>query len=66
MILKCCSGCEYHGVVEIERGIMESRCGRENCFSRYSKCVLNKALEKFLKEGEIIYDEGTIRRTQRM
>jgi hypothetical protein len=27
-----------------------SHCRRENCWSRYSKCVLVKALEKFLKE----------------
>ena len=49
MIIKVCLPCEYH---EIEQDGKEetSHCRKENCWSRYSKCVLGKALERFLKE----------------
>ena len=49
MIIKSCFDCKYH---EIRREGKEdtSHCRQENCWSRYSKCVLAKALEKFLAE----------------
>jgi hypothetical protein len=49
MIIKTCLPCEFH---EIQQDGKEetSHCRRENCWSRYSKCVLGKALERFLKE----------------
>ena len=49
MIIKSCLLCEFH---EIKQDGKEetSHCRRENCWSRYSRCVLVKALEKFLKE----------------
>jgi hypothetical protein len=49
MIIKSCVSCRYH---EMKRdgGEETSHCQKENCWSRYSKCVLGKALEKFLKE----------------
>ena len=49
MIIRCCSSCDFH---EIRQDGKEetSYCRRENCWSRYSKCVLLKALERFLKE----------------
>jgi len=49
MIIKSCLPCEFH---EIRQDGKEekSHCRRENCWSRYSRCVLVKALEKFLKE----------------
>ncbi len=49
MIIKSCLSCQFH---EIKQDGKEetSHCRRENCWSRYSKCVLGKALEKFLKE----------------
>jgi len=49
MIIKSCLSCEFH---ETKKDGKEetSHCRRENCWSRYSKCVLVKALEKFLKE----------------
>ncbi len=28
-----------------------SHCQKENCWSRYSKCILYKALEIYLKEN---------------
>jgi hypothetical protein len=50
MLIKSCFNCEFH---KIKRGENEqmSYCRRENCFSRYSKCVAIKALDKFLEEG---------------
>ena len=49
MIIKSCLSCEYH---EMKQDGKEetSHCRKENCWSRYSKCVLGKALERFLKE----------------
>jgi hypothetical protein len=49
MLIKSCFNCKYH---EAKQDGKEeaSYCRRENCWSRYSKCVLAKALEKFLAE----------------
>jgi len=49
MIIKSCLSCEFH---EVKRDGKEetSHCRKENCWSRYSKCILAKALEKFLEE----------------
>lgn len=41
--------CKYH-TIKLEEEEQTSHCGRENCWSRYSKCITMKALEKFLKE----------------
>ncbi len=56
MIIKSCSYCEFH---EIKQAGKEeaSHCRRENCWSRFSKCVLAKALEKFLKEESSRHDQ---------
>jgi hypothetical protein len=49
MIIKSCSSCEYHE--RKQDGKEEtSHCRKENCWSRYSKCVLGKALERYLEE----------------
>jgi hypothetical protein len=49
MIIKSCLSCEFH---EVKGDGKEeaSHCRKENCWSRYSKCILAKALEKFLEE----------------
>lgn len=57
MVIKLCLNCEYHSV-KLESGEPTSHCGRENCWSRYSKCVLHKALETYLKENSY-YPEQT-------
>ena len=49
MILKHCLDCKYHNI-RLEGNEETSHCQRENCWSRFTKCVLYKALEKFLKE----------------
>jgi hypothetical protein len=50
MIVKTCLECKYHAV-KMEDGEQTSHCSRENCWSRYSKCILSKALEIYLKEN---------------
>jgi len=52
MIIKICTQCEYHAI-KLEGNEETSHCRRENCWSRFSKCILTKALEKFLKEESI-------------
>ena len=49
MVIKSCISCKFH---EIKRDGKEeaSHCRKENCWSRYSKCTIAKALEKYLKE----------------
>ena len=51
MILSYCKHCEHHSTVEIE-GHMHSRCLKENCLVIYSKCLTEKAIERFLHENE--------------
>jgi hypothetical protein len=49
MLIKSCFDCKFHEIKELEMEQM-SYCRRENCWSRYSKCVANKALDRFLKQ----------------
>lgn len=49
MLIKTCFNCKYHQVKEGENK-ENSYCMREKCWSRYSKCIANKALNRFLKE----------------
>jgi hypothetical protein len=49
MIIKSCLSCTFHEVKEDGKE-ETSHCRKENCWSRYSKCVFAKALEKFLGE----------------
>jgi len=49
MLIKSCFNCKFHEAKEDGKE-ETSHCRKENCWSRYSKCVLAKALEKFLEE----------------
>ncbi len=49
MILRSCLDCKFHSIPESDRG-KRSRCNRENCFSEFSKCIAQKALESFLEQ----------------
>jgi len=51
MSISYCRQCKYHGTIEIKNH-MHSRCLKENCLVIYSKCLTDKALEKFLRECE--------------
>jgi len=37
-------------MIKLEGKDQTSHCRKENCWSRFSKCIAFKALEKFLKE----------------
>ena len=47
MLIKSCFGCQFHLVRE-EENEQSSHCQKENCWARFSKCVLKKALDDFL------------------
>jgi hypothetical protein len=49
MLIKLCLLCKFHEIKQ-EGKEETSHCRKENCWSRYSKCILSKALEKYLKE----------------
>jgi len=49
MFIKSCINCKYHEN-KLDGEEPTSHCHKENCWSRYSKCVLARALEKYLKE----------------
>jgi len=57
MIIKVCLSCNFHEVKQEGRE-ETSHCRRENCWCRYSKCVLVKALERFLKEESARQDHS--------
>ena len=49
MLIKSCFNCNFHEIKKKGKEKM-SYCGRENCFSRYTKCIANKALNLFLEQ----------------
>lgn len=49
MVIKSCFNCEFHTVKESEEGL-KSHCGKGNCWSEFSKCVVEKALKQFLEQ----------------
>jgi hypothetical protein len=55
MVIKSCINCKFHAI-KLEGEEETSHCGRENCWSRFSKCIVMKALEKFLKEESSRHD----------
>lgn len=57
MIIRSCFSCEYHEIRH-EGKEETSHCRKENCWSRYSKCVLGKALERYLKEESARQDRS--------
>lgn len=49
MIIKSCINCRFHEVREEEENKM-SYCKKECCWAQYSDCIIQKALDRFLKE----------------
>jgi len=49
MLIKSCLQCKYHEIKQVENEQM-SHCRRENCWSRYSKCIATKALNRYLEQ----------------
>ena len=53
MLIKACLECKFHEIREGEEAQM-SYCRKENCWARFSKCILHKAVERFLNEERVI------------
>jgi hypothetical protein len=49
MVIKSCFQCEVHYVKQGEKEQM-SYCRKENCWSRFSKCIVKKAIESYLEQ----------------
>jgi hypothetical protein len=49
MILRSCLGCKFHEIHD-SGNRQRSRCQRENCWSEFSKCIAQRALEQFLAQ----------------
>lgn len=49
MIIRSCTNCRFHEVREGEEG-ETSYCKKEYCWAQYSDCIIQKALDRFLKE----------------
>jgi hypothetical protein len=49
MILRSCFDCKFHEIRDHDSG-QKSRCGRENCWSEFSRCIDQRALDHFLKQ----------------
>ena len=49
MLLKSCLNCSCHEITN-EYKEQTSHCLKENCYSRYTKCIAHKALTSFLKD----------------
>jgi len=62
MIFKVCLKCSFHSTKQND-GEIWSLCRKEGCWSVLTKCISNKALESFLKEGKIDFGEDAIRQS---
>ena len=49
MLIKSCFQCKFHEIEGVNNQKV-SRCAREACYSRYSKCIANKALDRYLEQ----------------
>ena len=49
MLIRSCLICKHHEFKLVDNERM-SYCQKENCYSRYSKCVATKALNRYLDQ----------------
>jgi len=49
MVIKSCLICSFHEVKQEEKQSI-SYCRKENCWSRFSKCIMKKALNRFMEQ----------------
>ena len=49
MLIKACLPCKFHVIKRNEEG-QSTFCQKENCWAQYSKCVVYKALDRFLND----------------
>jgi hypothetical protein len=52
MLLRSCFVCDGHEI-RGEEGVRQSFCRKENCWSRYSKCVARRAIQRFIEEERL-------------
>ena len=52
MVIHWCQNCKYHETRESDLGRM-SHCRKENCWSRYSKCLNQQAMEYYLAHQRV-------------
>lgn len=52
MLLRSCFVCPHHQV-RGDEGVRHSFCAKENCWSRYSRCIARRAIEKFLEQDRL-------------
>jgi hypothetical protein len=52
MLLRSCFVCHHHQV-KGEEGAKHSFCAKENCWSRYSRCIARRAIERFLEQDRL-------------
>jgi hypothetical protein len=57
MLVKSCLSCRYHEITD-ECDEQTSHCKKENCYSRYTKCIAQKALTIFLKNESFAQNRG--------
>ena len=50
MLIRYCQSCKFHKIKQNEEEEKISYCQKENSYSRFSKCVAEKALERFLQQ----------------
>jgi hypothetical protein len=60
MLIKSCFHCNFHEIKQEENEQM-SHCQKENCWSRFSKCIANKALDRFLDQETSVRETGRAR-----
>jgi len=56
MVLKVCVHCPFHEIGRNAESESISFCGKENCYSIYSRCISYKALEEFVQKNGIPVD----------
>ncbi len=52
MLLRSCFVCQHHEIREEDED-RHSFCRKENCWSRYSKCVAQLAMQRFLEQERV-------------
>ena len=55
MVVRYCLKCNFHQVKAEAEG--HSYCCRENCYSRFSKCLSRQALDRFIDQESLTPEE---------
>ena len=59
MVIQSCFSCRFHQIKDEEKeGV--SHCRKENCWSEFSKCIMKKALTRFLAQESSLLSTAEI------